>query len=118
MEQVPSARNAVELRRGRRLERFGDFAWNSFALTVIVTVGAMVYHIATGTDIWFGGFIGALIFFAALGILHRTLAEKHDRGRRRLRGEELSYKRNVIVDAAATGVPGTELFEAKTKELP
>ncbi len=76
VDQLPSAESAKRLRQDRRLEKFGEFAWNSFALTILAAVGALIYHVVTGVKVWFEGFVGAIVVFAFLGLLHRVIGER------------------------------------------
>lgn len=81
LHQLPSAGYASKLRKQRRLEKFGDFAWNSFALSIIVSIGALIYHVVSGVKVYFEWFVIAIVGFAIMCVIHRALSEKAvDRG--------------------------------------
>ena len=76
IEQLPNAHSAELLKREQRLDKFGDFAWNTFALVVIISIGWLIYHIATGTPIWYEGLILAYIICGIMAVTHMSLKKR------------------------------------------
>ena len=82
LEQLPNAESARLLRRLKKIERFGDFVWNTFALVIILAVGALAYHLYTGVQIWWEGFLFAFIITGFMAIGHGIMARAFERKRR------------------------------------
>lgn len=130
LEQLPSAESARLLKRLRKIEKFGDFVWNTFALVILLAVGALVYHLYTGVQVWWEGLLLAFIFTGFLAIGHGIIARVFERKRRRANERmltEISEKKDpailqkTLTDSHADGlVFATNQFKFKeqtTKEL-
>lgn len=90
LEQLPTAESARFLKRDRRLVKFGEFAWNSFGLVILLAVATVIYHLYSGVPIWWEGFLFAFIISGAMIVGHSVLTTTFEKKKRKRNRELLS----------------------------
>lgn len=90
LEQFPGGRDPDLIRRERRLERFGQFAFGGFGLVVVAAIIGLVYTIFTkmvlsGTQPWAGILLIAFLLFAAMTLAYVIFAEDLKDKRKKMR---------------------------------